>query len=115
MAEAAKVEKNPPNQPKRPPPAHTEETSSSLQLKDQPSPQNASLQTREPSSSLPKDPNAQATPQDPSTLMNTISQINDPEVQEMIDVVQKFVQISKQNKPRGQRALELLALLRIRF
>ncbi|GFV86227.1 hypothetical protein TNCV_672241 [Trichonephila clavipes] len=66
------------------------------------------------SSSLPKDSGAPATPQDPPTLMDTISQINDPEVQEMIDV-QKFVQISKQNKPRAQRALELLTLLRIKF
>ncbi|GFS59769.1 hypothetical protein TNCV_332241 [Trichonephila clavipes] len=62
MAEAAKAKQNPPDQPKRPPPAHTEESSSSPQLKDQPSPKIASPQTREPSlstremsSSLPKD------------------------------------------------------------
>ncbi|GFU90361.1 putative RNA-directed DNA polymerase from transposon X-element [Trichonephila clavipes] len=87
MAEAAKAKQNPPDQPKRPPPAHTEESSSSPQLKDQPSPKFVSPQTREPSSStremsssLPKDPSAQATPQDSPTLMDTFSQINDPEI-----------------------------------
>ncbi|GFX28790.1 hypothetical protein TNCV_4250291 [Trichonephila clavipes] len=98
MTDAAKAKNNPPDQPKHPPPAHTEETSSSLQPKDQHSPQKASPQTREPSSStremsssLPNDSGTPATPQDPPTLMDTISQINDPEVQEMIDVVQKFL------------------------
>ncbi|GFW73549.1 hypothetical protein TNCV_4327061 [Trichonephila clavipes] len=122
MMDAAKSINSPPDQPKRPPSAHIEEMSSSFQPKDQSSSQKASPQTREPSSStqgmsssLPNASSTPATPQVSPTLMDTSSHVNDPEVQEMIDVVQKFVQISKQNKPRAQRALELFTLLRIKF
>ncbi|GFQ69038.1 hypothetical protein TNCT_603101 [Trichonephila clavata] len=52
---------------------------------------------------------------DPTSLLDTLSQINDPEVQEMIAIVEKFIKISKSNKPTAHKAMELFSLLKIKI
>ncbi|GFQ69036.1 hypothetical protein TNCT_603091 [Trichonephila clavata] len=52
---------------------------------------------------------------DPPSLLDTLSQINDPEVQEMIAIVEKFIKISKSNKPSAYKAMELFSLLKIKI
>ncbi|GFU82545.1 RNA-directed DNA polymerase from mobile element jockey [Trichonephila clavipes] len=47
-------------------------------------------------------------------LASTLEDFQDPRVIEMLDVLKKFVQISKTNKTRAQKFWELTALLRIK-
>ncbi|GFR11220.1 uncharacterized protein TNCT_565111 [Trichonephila clavata] len=100
----------------------THVTPSSLQPQANLPPMQIINQTQETSSSQQTTHSSPTEPaktsmknQDPPSLMYTFSQVNDPKVQEMIDVVQQFIAISKSNKPRAQRAMEIFSLLRTKF
>ncbi|GFQ92606.1 nucleic-acid-binding protein from transposon X-element [Trichonephila clavata] len=100
----------------------TQVTPSSLQSQTNFPPLQNRNQTQETSSSHPTSHSSPTDPtktsmknQDHPSLMDTFSQVNDPEVQEMIEVVQQFITISKSNKSRAQRAMEIFSLLRIKF
>ncbi|GFT94708.1 hypothetical protein TNCV_435131 [Trichonephila clavipes] len=72
-----------------------------------------------PSTSTSKPPQqahiAQGPDEDHSeNLASTLEDFQDPRVIEMLDVLKKFVQISKTNKTRAQKFWELTALLRIK-
>ncbi|GFY39593.1 hypothetical protein TNIN_375351 [Trichonephila inaurata madagascariensis] len=122
MLEAAKAKNNPADQPSELPTTQAEETSSSLQSQAPSSSNKARPQARIPSSSTqgtsssrPPPTRPSASHQNPPSITDTFSQVNDPEVCEMIGVIQQFITISKSGKPRAQKALELLDLLQIKF
>ncbi|GFY45768.1 hypothetical protein TNIN_424832 [Trichonephila inaurata madagascariensis] len=104
---SAKALINPTVQPAGPPPTFTEVTPSSLQPQVPSSSPVVERQVREPSSSTqgtyssrPPTSCPPTTSQDPLSLAYTFAQVNDPEVRVMFQVIQKFITISKQNKPR---------------
>ncbi|GFU53904.1 hypothetical protein TNCV_3056241 [Trichonephila clavipes] len=49
------------------------------------------------------------------SFIETFAQINDPEIKEMVEVVHRFIAISKSDKPRAIKSLELISLLEIKF
>ncbi|GFR20337.1 hypothetical protein TNCT_291101, partial [Trichonephila clavata] len=82
-------------------------------------PQTRTQETPSSSRSVPLNRTEAATPiensQDSPSLLDTLSQVNDPEVQEMIAVIEKFIAISKSHKPTAHKAMELFYLLKIKI
>ncbi|GFQ76871.1 RNA-directed DNA polymerase from mobile element jockey [Trichonephila clavata] len=138
MQEAAKNKINPPapltsqqnNQTKETSSSHPPQTRSSThqpqtkfvprQVQMTPStPQTRTQETPSSSRNVPLNRTEATKPiensQDLPSLLDTLSQVNDPEVQEMIAVIEKFIAISKSNKPTAHKAMELFYLLKIKI
>ncbi|GFY28712.1 hypothetical protein TNCV_3440791 [Trichonephila clavipes] len=96
MLEAAKTRSNPTVQPPIPA-SQAEETTSSLKPQAPPSSTRGTSSPR----TTPVDP--QTSSQQPSSPTDIFSEVNVPEVREMVEVVQEFIAISKSNKPRAAK------------
>ncbi|GFY21418.1 nucleic-acid-binding protein from transposon X-element [Trichonephila clavipes] len=110
------------NQPPQPPLTQAQETSSSRNpqvpppaTKEKPQARDLSSSTQGTSSTRSHPATPSTNHQNPPSMMDTFAQVNDPEVVEMMGVIQQFVTISKSDKPRAQKAMELLTFLQIKF
>ncbi|GFY16023.1 nucleic-acid-binding protein from transposon X-element [Trichonephila clavipes] len=123
MLEAAKAKSNPEAQPVVFTPTQTKPTTSSQQPQVPSSSSESNQQAQMPSSSPGNSSKSRAIPAKPyndpegtsPSFIETFAQINDPEVKEMVEVIHKFIAISKSDKPRAIKSLELLSLLQIKF
>ncbi|GFX37023.1 hypothetical protein TNCV_1175231 [Trichonephila clavipes] len=122
MLDAAKEKSEQAQQAQKETPTQIQETSSSRKFQTPPSATTEVPQARDPSSSLQKSlsPSIPTTrpstnPQNPPSISEVFSQVNDSEVCEMVGIIKQFITISKSDKPRGERALELLELLQIKL
>ncbi|GFU30106.1 nucleic-acid-binding protein from transposon X-element [Trichonephila clavipes] len=123
MLEAAKAKSNPEAQPGVSTLTQTQPTTSSQQPQVPSSSPENNQQAQMPSSSPGNSSKSRAIPAKPyndpegtsPSFIDTFAQINDPEVKEMVEVIHKFIAISKSDKPRAIKSLELLSLLQIKF
>ncbi|GFY18457.1 hypothetical protein TNCV_2396851 [Trichonephila clavipes] len=95
------------------------EQETTQQPRPPPTPAELNPKTVLPSISANKPPQQPHTRQDPdkdqsANLASTLEDFQDPRVIEMLDVLKKFVQISKTNKTRAAKFWELTALLKIK-
>ncbi|GFV07570.1 putative RNA-directed DNA polymerase from transposon X-element [Trichonephila clavipes] len=105
MLDAAKAKNEQAEQPQKPAPTQAQVTSSSRKpqtpppaTNDKPQARDLSSSTQETSSPRTPPTRPSANPQNPHSMSEVFSQVNDPEVCEMVGVIKKFITISKKDR-----------------